>query len=148
MANAADYFTEEQQLIIKTAVQRAERHTSGELRIFIDSKMEGDVLERAAEVFETLKMHETTLHNGVLIYMAIESRQFAIIGDSGINEHVKQLFWDQLKDEMIPFFKKLDYTGGLLHAIEKTGKALSMHFPISTDDKNELADDIVFGDKK
>lgn len=92
MGNAADYFTDEQQLLLKNAIARAEKHTSGEIRIFIDSKIKSEIIDRAAEVFENLKMHETKLHNGVLIYVAIENRQFAIIGDSGIHEFVSQVF--------------------------------------------------------
>jgi len=75
MANAADYFSDEQQLLLKNAIARAEKHTSGEIRIFIDSKVKSEIIDRAAEVFENLKMHETKLHNGVLIYVAIENRQ-------------------------------------------------------------------------
>ncbi len=145
MAHAADYFTEEQQSLIKNAVHRAEGHTSGEIRVCIDSKIDGDALVRAAEVFKQLKMHETALHNGVLIYVAIENRQFAVIGDSGIHAHVSQQFWDTLKEEMIPFFKNSDYTGALLFALNKTGHALAKYFPLQQNDKNELADDIFFG---
>ena len=144
MAHAADYFTEEQQTLIKNAVHRAESKTSGEIRICIDSKIEGDTLTRAAEVFENLNMHKTALRNGILIYIAIENRQFAVIGDSGIHAHVQQSFWEILKEEMIPYFKNTDYTGGLLHAIDKTGNALVEFFPVQGDDKNELSDDIVF----
>jgi uncharacterized membrane protein len=145
MSHAADYFSEEQQLQIKNAVQQAESLTSGEIRVCIDSKIKGDAYARAVEFFHQLKMHETDLHNGVLIYVAIENKQFAVIGDSGIHQHVQQSFWDNLKDEMIPFFKNGDYTGGLLHAIAQAGNALVKHFPHKQDDKNELSDDIIFG---
>jgi uncharacterized membrane protein len=145
MASAADYFTEEQQLLLKNAIARAEKSTTGEIRVFIDSQMNGEVIDRAAEVFENLNMHETKLHNGVLIYVAIENRQFAIIGDSGIHSVVSQLFWEKLKEDMIPFFKRKDYTGGLLHAIEETGKKLKMHFPVKKDDTDELSNEVVFG---
>ena len=91
-------------------------------------------------------MHETKLHNGVLIYVAIENRQFAIIGDSGIHEFVSQVFWDKVKEEMIPFFKRKDYTGGLLHAIEETGQKLKKHFPVAKNDSDELSNEMVFGD--
>ncbi len=107
--------------------------------------MNGEVIDRAAEVFENLNMHETKLHNGVLIYVAIENRQFAIIGDSGIHSVVSQLFWEKLKEDMIPFFKRKDYTGCLLHAIEETGKKLKMHFPVKKDDTDELSNEVVFG---
>ncbi|MBS1764715.1 MAG: TPM domain-containing protein [Bacteroidetes bacterium] len=146
MAAASSYFSEEQQLLLKNAIARNEKKTSGEIRVYIDSVINGDVLERAAEIFETLRMHETHLHNGVLIYVAIESRQFAIIGDSGIHQHVSQNFWEKVKSEMIPFFKRKDFTGGLLHAIDETGAKLKLHFPIKKDDINELPNDVIFGE--
>jgi uncharacterized membrane protein len=145
MSHAADYFSDEQQLQIKNAVQQAEKRTSGEIRVCIDSKIKGDAYTRAVEFFHELKMHKTELHNGVLIYVAIENKQFAVIGDSGIHQHVHQQFWENLKEEMIPFFKNGDYTGALLHAIKQTGEALVKHFPYSKNDANELSDDIIFG---
>ena len=145
MSHAADYFSEEQQQQIKNAVKQAEQLTSGEIRVCIDSKITGDAYTRAIECFHQLKMHETKLRNGVLIYIAIENKQFAVIGDSGIHQHVHQTFWDNLKDEMIPFFKEGNFTGGLLHAIAQTGNALVKHFPYQKNDSNELADDIIFG---
>ncbi len=143
--HAADYFSAPQQLLIKNAVKQAEQLTSGEIRVCIDSKITGNAYQRAVEVFHQLNMHKTKLRNGILIYIAIENRQFAVIGDSGIHQHVHQQFWDDLKNEMITFFGNNDYTGGLLHAINKTGRALAQYFPFHHTDSNELPDDIIFG---
>jgi uncharacterized membrane protein len=145
MAHAADYFTKEQQQKIKSAVAAAEKKTSGEIRVCIDSKIKHEALERAVFWFGKLKMHQTEERNGVLIFIAVEDRKFAVIGDSGIHEKVSQKFWDELVEKMKSFFSSNDLTGGLTHAIEHCGDALAKYFPHQRDDKNELSDEMTFG---
>lgn len=143
--HAADYFTEEQQQLIKNAVERAEKKTSGEIRICIDSKISGDAFDRAVFWFEKLNMQQTAQRNGVLIFISIEDRKFSVIGDYGIHEKVSQQFWEKLVEEMTAFFKKNDLTGGLIHAVEHCGNALATYFPANKEDKNELGDEMTFG---
>ena len=82
MAKAADFFNEVQKNQIVEAIKTAELNTSGEVRVHIETVCKGNVLDRAAEVFAKLEMQKTALRNGVLIYIALESKSFAIIGDS------------------------------------------------------------------
>jgi uncharacterized membrane protein len=106
------------------------------------------VLDRAAHLFEKLKMHETKERNGVLIYVSVVDHKFAIIGDAGIHEIVKDDFWNKIKEEMTAHFKQGNLAEGIIHAIKESGKALAAYFPCRTDDKDELSDDIVFGEDK
>ena len=145
MATAADFFSDAQKKDIVEAIKTAELNTSGEVRVHIESTCKGDVLDRAAEVFAKLEMHKTALRNGVLIYLAIETRTFAIIGDTGINQVVPAGFWDSTKDMMISHFKTGDYAQGLIQGILKAGDQLKKHFENQDDDINELPDDISFG---
>jgi len=145
MATAADFFSDAQKKDIVEAIKTAELNTSGEVRVHIESTCKGDVLDRAAEVFAKLEMHKTALRNGVLIYLAIETRTFAIIGDTGINQVVPAGFWDSTKDMMISHFKTGDYAQGLIQGILKAGDQLKKHFEYQDDDINELPDDISFG---
>lgn len=147
MAHAADYFTEEQQLMIKAAVARAEKHTSGEIRVCIDSHVADDAFDRAVYWFEKLGMQRTALRNSVLIFVAIEDHKFAVIGDYGIHEKVTQQFWDNLVSEMRAFFAKNDLTGGLIYAIEHCGTALSTYFPYQKNDVDELPNEMIFGNR-
>jgi uncharacterized membrane protein len=142
--SAKKFFTPEQQDDIKQAVLNAELDTSGEIRVHIENKCAGDVLIRAVEIFKKLKMDQTELHNGVLIYLAIENRKFSIIGDEGINTVVPENFWERIKIKMLNQFREGKFTEGLLEAIAATGLQLKQHFPYQKDDVNELPDDISF----
>ncbi len=142
---ASDFFTLQQKEAIKKAVQDAELETSGEIRVHIENKCDGDVLDRAATVFDKLGMINTELRNGVLFYLAVKSQKFAILGDLGINAKVPQGFWESTKNLMLEHFKKGAFTEGLVEGITLAGKELKAWFPYQTDDVNELPDDISFG---
>jgi uncharacterized membrane protein len=90
-------------------------------------------------------MEKTELRNGVLFYLAVKSRKFAIIGDKGINAEVPENFWDEIKSNMEKLFKEGKFVEGLVQGIEETGKQLKKHFPHHLDDINELSDEISFG---
>lgn len=142
---AKDIFTEAQQQQIREAIQEAELNTSGEVKVHIERKLKEDVMDRASFVFEKLELHQTKLRNGVLIYLAIESKQFAILGDVGINQKVPEGFWDSTSLMMLEQFKKGDFVGGLIDGIKEAGLQLKAHFPYQKGDINELSDDISFG---
>jgi uncharacterized membrane protein len=91
------FLTLDQQGQISEAIKNAEIRTSGEIRVHLEANCQGNVLDRAADVFEKLEMHKTKLRNGVLFYLAYEDRKFAILGDAGINSNVSENFWDQIK---------------------------------------------------
>jgi uncharacterized membrane protein len=140
-----DFFTGQEQEDIKQAIMNAELDTSGEIRVHIENTCTGDVLDRAAFVFKQLGMNKTELRNGVLIYLAVKNRRFAIIGDSGIHKVVPENYWSDIKAKMLDHFRENRFTDGLVEAIASTGLHLKKHFPYHRDDVNELADDISFG---
>ena len=142
---AKDFFTREQREDIRQAVMNAELDTSGEIRIHIEKNCTGDVLDRAAYLFEKLGMHKTELRNGVLFYLAVENRKFAAIGDKGINAVVSENFWDDIKLLLLNQFREGDFTGGLIGGIMLVGEKLKTHFPYKSGDVNELPDDVTFG---
>ena len=144
MPQAKTFFTAEQQQELIHAIRNAELETSGEIRLHLEESCGDDVLDRAADVFRKLEMHKTELRNGVLIYLAVKDRQFAIIGDVGINEKVPENFWDEIKDDMVLHFKQGNYIRGLLNAIETSGIQLKHYFPRSAGDINEMSDEISF----
>ncbi|GAB4249694.1 MAG: TPM domain-containing protein [Vicingaceae bacterium] len=130
---------------VTEAIQTAEKNTSGEIRVHIEQKCEEDVLDHAAFIFDKLNMHKTALRNGVLFYVALNSRKLAILGDVGINQKVPKGFWDEIKELMINHFKKGEFAEGLSNGILKAGEQLKQHFPYQSNDKNELSDEISFG---
>lgn len=128
------------------AISKAESRTSGEIRIVVERQCAGGALDRAADYFRHLDMHETSLHHGVLIYVAIDAHKFAVIGDKGIHEKVGDGFWEETKQIMTSHFRRDDLVSGLIAGIEHAGEQLKTHFPRLGNDVNELPDDIVFGD--
>jgi len=141
---ASSFFSKEQQASILASVKEAEKDTSGEIRVHIETSFTGDLLDRAAWVFKKLDMHKTNDRNGVLFYLAVNDRKFAIIGDAGINAKVPAGFWDQISELLVKNFKEGKFTEGLSEGILLAGKQLQTHFPFKRDDVNELADDISF----
>ena len=135
---------EEEQLITES-IKKAELNTSGEIRVHIESKCGDDVFDRAIYVFNYLKMYKTAQRNGVLFYIAADSRKFAIIGDEGINTVVPDDFWDKIKQEMVVFFAKGEYVKGLCAGIEEVGLSLKEYFPYKDDDINEQPNEISYG---
>jgi uncharacterized membrane protein len=143
---AENLFSQEDKNRIVSAISAAEMATSGEIQVHIENHCGPDVLDRAAEVFETLKMHKTKERNAVLFYLAVADHKFAILGDSGINKVVPENFWDKIKEEMAKSFKNKAFTEGLSNAIEACGQQLKAHFPYDIKgDTNELPDEISFG---
>jgi uncharacterized membrane protein len=141
------FFSAEEEAKIVDAIKAAEQQTSGEVRLYIESKCRFvDPLDRAAEIFLQLKMNETAERNAVLVYIATVHKQLAIFADEGIYKKAGQQFWNNAVRTMIAEFRKDNYAEGLTEVIHKTGELLKTHFPydVSTD-KNELPDDIVFG---
>lgn len=145
--NATEVFSKEEKEDIKQAILNAELDTSGEIRVHIENVCEGDVLDRAAHWFDKLNMQKTDLRNGVLFYLAIKNRKFAVIGDQGINQKVPEDFWDSIKDEMIEHFRENRFADGLIEGVSRAGLKLKEHFPYQKNDVNELPDDISFGEK-
>ena len=139
------FFSDAQKQKIVGAIKEAELNTSGEIRVHIEKSCSEDVLDRAAFLFEKLKMHKTQLRNGVLFYLVVKDRKFAILGDAGINARVPEDFWDRIKETMVRYFQEGDFTQGLVEGILMSGEQLKTHFPFQTDDVNELPDDISFG---
>ena len=145
MSKVEDFLTAEQEQAIVLAIKSAEKNTSGEIRVHIEKNTEKPPMDRALEVFYFLKMDATELKNGVLIYIAVESKKFAILGDEGINKLVPENFWDTEKDIILTHFKNKEFTLGLEKAILEVGKKLKEFFPFKSDDTNELSDEISKG---
>ena len=141
---AKNLFDKEEKLAIKKAILNAELDTSGEIRVHIEGICEGEVLDRSAHVFTKLKMDKTQMRNGVLFYLAADSKKFAIVGDAGINKVVPEDFWNVIKDKMTVHFNEGRFADGLIEGIQMTGEKLKKHFPHRLDDINELSDEISF----
>ena len=142
-----DFFTTEEKQLITEAIQRAEKLTSGEVRVFVEGRCSYvDAIDRAAELFLNLQMQKTEDRNAVLIYIAMTDHQLAVFGDEGIHKKVGNEYWNIEVKKMITNFNRENYAIGISEVVEDIGEALTTHFPFNNNtDKNELPDDIVFG---
>jgi uncharacterized membrane protein len=142
-----DFFTAEEQQLIIESIRNAERMTSGEVRVFVESKCSYmDAIDRAAELFFQLEMQKTDDRNAVLVYVAMKDRQLAVFGDEGIHKRVGNEYWKNEVQKMINNFNRENYAAGISEVVKDIGEALTKNFPFNNDtDKNELPDDIVFG---
>jgi uncharacterized membrane protein len=132
---------------IVDAIRQTEQQTSGEVRVFIESRCRFvDPLDRAAEIFWNLKMDHTVYRNAVLLYVAVKDHQFAIFADAAIHQRLGNEFWQQQVNMMTRHFRENHYLEAILLVINDIGTALHAHFPYDPNtDKNELPDDLVFG---
>jgi len=121
--------------------------TSGEIRVFVESHLNKvDALTRAQQIFIKNKMHQTEQRNGVLLYVALEDKKLAVLGDQGIHEKVGDAYWNQQVQIMLSHFKSENYVTGLTEVILAIGEALTSHFPYDrSNDVNELSDEIMVG---
>jgi uncharacterized membrane protein len=144
MATAVNFFTEIEKQQIIEAIRQAEDLTSGELRVHIEEKCGGDVFTRGLQVFGRLNMNQTVLRNGVLIYLAVKDKQFAIVADEAINAKMPSDFWDNVKTHMQQHFVSGNFLPGLLEGIQACGLQLQNFFPLLSGDMNELSNELSF----
>jgi uncharacterized membrane protein len=142
-----EFFTDEEKQQLVEAIQKAEQRTSGEVRVFVESRCRFvNALDRAKEIFFRLKMNETELRNATLIYVAVKDKQAAVFGDEGIHQKVGKKYWEDEVMKMLLLFKKEQLADGICQAINDLGEALVFYFPYNREsDKNELPDEIIFG---
>lgn len=142
MSKVEEFLTASDEQEIVHAISLAEKNTSGEIRIHIESHSKTPPIARAQEVFNSLHMYKTDARNGVLFYVGVSDHTFAIIGDSGIDDVVEDDFWDCTKDIVIENFKNKKHKEGLIQGIQRAGERLKEFFPFESDDTNELSNEI------
>jgi len=138
------FFSKKEKEQIVSAIQKAEMNTSGEIRVHLERKAGPDIMAHARQEFERLGMARTELRNGVLIFLGVKSRRFAILGDQGIHEKVSPEFWNEIVKVMASHFKEDCFSDGIITSVNRIGEKLSTYFPYQRDDINELPDEISF----
>lgn len=146
MSLTEDFLNAAEEEEIVAAIVKAEKETSGEIRVHIEDHSDLPVLDRAREVFKMLQMHKTSARNGVLFYVGVKDRHLAIIGDEGIDRAVPYDFWESTKELVVKRFKENRFKDGLIAGVLHTGKQLKQFFPYNrTEDENELPNEISRG---
>jgi uncharacterized membrane protein len=128
---------------IVAAIRDAEARSRGEVRVHVASRPVDDVQKAAERQFETLGMTKTAERNGVLLFVAPQSRNFAVVGDTAIHERLGDAFWRDVAAAMEADFRAARYTDGIVKGVARAGDALAAHFPREGGtDVNELPDDV------
>ncbi len=136
------FFSKEDEGQIVEAIRTAERLTTGEIQVHLRKKCSRDPKIEAQRLFKKLRLDRTKEKNAVLLFIALESHQLVIVGDSGIHQRVRPYFWDQTRDLMLGFFKKNEIKKGLLAGIWSVGEQLQLYFPAKLGDTNQLPDTV------
>lgn len=145
MSAVEDFLTNTEEQDVIEAIRIAEKNTSGEIRVHIERHTDLSIETRAMDVFHYLKMDNTKLQNAVLIYVAVDDKNFCIYGDKGINDVVTDNFWETTKNTIQSHFIKRQFKDGLVQGILSAGKALEQHFPWDHHDTDELSNEISKG---
>lgn len=138
------FLTHQQIGSLVEAIQSAEEHSTGEIRVHIDSNTEDRNAQTAFEVFKELCMNKTADRNAVLFHVNFEKKYLTIIGDIGIHDKVHQSYWDHLHDYITTEFAKGNYYKALKSAILETGIELKKYFPVQGENPNQLPNEITF----
>ncbi|WP_293894470.1 TPM domain-containing protein [Flavobacterium sp.] len=146
MSKVEEFLTKAEEQEIVEAIGKAEKNTSGEIRVHIEKQSSMAAIDRAMEVFRSLNMENTQERNGVIIYVAVISKQFAIYGDKGIDEKVADDFWNCTKDVMQSHFQNGNFKQGLIDGILNAGEQLQKYFPYAEGDTDELSNEISIGE--
>lgn len=137
--------TEAEADAVVDAIRAAERESSGEIRVHLESRCLGLPYYRAMKLLADLGMHQTRERTAVLLYLAVVDRRFAIVGDEGIAAVVPEGFWDAARDAMQASFAAGRLGEGLVEGIRRVGAVLASRFPRDPLDVNELPDVISYG---
>jgi uncharacterized membrane protein len=126
------------------AIHEAESKTSGEIRVLIQrGKLRSDPLVAAQRKFQRLCMHKTRERNAVLIFVAPRVHKFAIVGDQAIHETCGDELWQRVVEGMRSHFQNEKFSDALIEAVKEIGTVLERHFPKTSDDTNELPNDVI-----
>ena len=130
---------------IEAAVQASETTHAGEICFAVEGGLDGLPLfkgqsarERAIDVFSQLRVWDTEHNNGVLIYLLLADRDFEILADRGIHQHLGRQEWARISHEMEMLFKQGEFEQGVLHGIRQINMLLVRHYPASLNNHNEL----------
>ncbi len=132
---------------IVDAIKFAEKQTSCEIRVHVESYEQSETIEeRAITLFNELEMHKTDAKNGVILYVAVNLKKFVIYGDEGIHNIVGDAFWNSTRDLIQSEFRQENFCEGMIKGILQIAEVMKGHFPWQEDDVNELSDEISTGD--
>lgn len=152
--DAFDSLTSDQKEEIADAIAKAEAKTSGEIRVLVvaassvvpqltKSEQRMALRHRAEKEFVKLGIQNTRDRTGVLIMVSLEERMVQVLAGSGINALVPENTWPDMVQCIVDRIKAGNIAQGISAAVAAIGSLLAQHFPVKSDDSNELSDSVV-----
>jgi len=116
------------------------------LRLFIpESRKELRVAERALRTFYEKELHTTRDNTGVLFFISLLEHKVWILADRGISLKISQETLQAYANEVATGIRQGQACDALCREIEAVGDILASHFPVKTDDTNELSNQVLTG---
>lgn len=140
-------FSSQALISIEQAIQASEAVHAGEIRFVVEAALDGAPLfqgqsarERAIDLFSQLRIWDTELNNGVLIYLLLADRDVEIVADRGIHGRVGAREWENICHAMELAFRQGNFEGGVVNGVQAVTQQLKKHFPAAGAGRNELND--------
>jgi len=138
-------FSDEVDAAIDSAIGAAEARSSGEIRFVIETALEIAELwagvtprERAGQVFAQLRVWDTELRNGVLIYVLAADRDVEIVADRGAAARISPTEWEGVCRLIESHFREGRFREGAIAGVEAVGGLLEREFPSTSGNRDEL----------
>lgn len=138
------FFSRLEKKAIIQSIRSAEQKTSAEIRVHLERRVQGDVLDNAQKTFLRLGMNTATEKNAVLIFFETSGRRFAVIGGQAIHERAPQGFWHEQAARMETAFQQDCFADGVIEFVDEIGAILARHFPCKKENANEFPDQISY----
>lgn len=133
------YFTHEFLAEISAQISEAERDHEAELVVAIERKFPEHIKEtreRAFEVFGRLRVWDTPLKTGLLLYLSLDRQAIEIIADRGIVVDNEQ--WVEINNVLATYFKNKQFREGLVEAVRCIEEVLRVSCPQSPDSDDAM----------
>ena len=122
---------------LEARVHESEKKHSGEIRLCIEAGLPTSYLwkrlsvrDRALAMFGKLRVWDTELNNGVLIYLLFAEHAIEIVADRGLKAHVSDAEWKTIVERMREPLRAGKFEEGLGLAIDAVEALLERHFPV------------------
>lgn len=146
-ADAQRAFPESTLTAAQQAITAGEQTHRGEVRFIVEKSLPTDEVwdgitnrQRALALFADYGVWDTEDNCGVLIYVNLAEHKVDIVADRGIDRKIDQATWQAVCRTMTEGFRRGDFHGATLAAIEQVNALLREHFPANGARPNELPD--------
>lgn len=129
---------------LSVKIAAAEQLTSAELRVVLTKSSWFGIKSKAHKLFRKYGLDKTAQRNAAMILVDMRSRELLIYGDDGVHQRVGQMFWNDVRDAMVEELGEGRLADALATGIRLVGERLALLFPAVANDRNEIANDVIF----